>query len=239
MTLNFNIDRWAVAALVIIGIIIAGSRWLADHPEHDPRAPLGIDDPVGWTTGRKLARLREAPDECRGFLQRSGVSFSELPPMGEGACRLSDRTVLAPDQANGLAFRPAKAPATCAVNAGLALWLRQGVEPAAARHLGSRVVALEHLGTTNCRRIGGGDMGDWSEHATGNAIDIAAFVLADGRRIVIRTDWHGKGAASAFLRDARDAGCRIFGTLLSPDYNTAHADHFHIDQADRSWAVCR
>ena len=53
--------------------------------------------------------------------------------------------------------------------------------------LGSEVVRIEHLGTVNCRRIGGGDKGNWSEHATGNAIDISAFVLADGRRITVQT----------------------------------------------------
>lgn len=222
-----------------MALFVAGSRWLADHPEHNPWAPLGIDDPPGWATGRKLARLRDAPDECRAFLQRSGVDFSEMPPVGEGACRLADRTMLAADEAHGLIFRPAKAPATCAVNAGLVLWLRQGVQPAAERHLGSRVVRLEHLGTNNCRRIGGDETANWSEHATGNAIDIAAFVLTDGRRIVIRRDWSGQGAASDFLQEARDSGCGIFGTVLSPDYNAAHADHFHLDQADRNWGFCR
>ncbi|WP_232495471.1 extensin family protein [Novosphingobium kaempferiae] len=56
------------------------------------------------------------------------------------------------------------------------------MQPAPEAMLGERVVRLEHLGTANCRRIGGGETGNWSEHAIGNAIDIAAFVLADGRR---------------------------------------------------------
>lgn len=239
LTRYFNIDRWAVAVLMIMALLVAGSRWLADHPQHNPSAPLGIDDPPGWATGRKLAHLREAPDECRAFLRRSDIGFREVPPTGEGTCRLEDRTALVPDEAQGLAFRPARATTTCAVNAGLALWLRHGVQPAAERHLGSRVVALEHMGTSNCRRIGGGESGNWSEHATGNAIDIAGFVLADGRRINVRRDWRDRGAASAFLQEARDAGCGVFGTLLSPDYNAAHADHFHIDQAPRNWGFCR
>jgi hypothetical protein len=240
LTFNFNIDRWAVIALMVMALVVAGWRWLADHPQHNPWAPLSIEDTPGWATGRKLARLRDEPDECQAFLQRSGIGFTELPPAGEGECRRADRTLLSPDRASGLVLRPKRAAATCAVNAGLALWLRHGVQPAAQRHLGSRVVALEHYGTNNCRRIGGRETGGWSEHATGNAIDIATFELADGRRVKIRSDWNDQGAASDFLRDSRDAGCGIFGTLLSPDYNAAHADHFHLDQAGRrGWSFCQ
>lgn len=239
MKIDFNIDRWAVTVLVIAAVVVAGWRWLADHPQHNPWTPLHIDDPPGWATARKVAQLRDAPDECRAFLLRSGVGFEELAPVGEGACRRNDRTVLEPDMAHGLVLRPAPADATCAVNAGLALWLRQGVQPAAERHLGSRVTSLEHYGTHNCRRIGGDKTASWSEHATGNAIDIAVFVLADGRRINIRSDWHGQDGASDFLHESRDAGCGVFGTFLSPDYNAAHADHFHIDQASRrAWSFC-
>src|SRR5690606_11398742 len=117
---------------------------------------------------------------------------------------------------------------------GLALWLRHGVQPAAESLLGSPVVRIEHLGTYACRRIGGGETGRWSEHATGNAIDIAAFVLEDGRRISVSSDWNGEGRRSDFLNAARRSACDAFGTVLSPDYNAAHADHLHLDQARRT-----
>lgn len=236
-----TIDRWAFALLLSSALALFAWRWLEAHPQANPWAPLRLDDPPGWATARKLQRLRDDPAACRGFLTRSDIAFVGLPPGGADACRREDRLVAAPDPASGLTFRPAGAQATCAVHAGLALWLRQGVQPAAERRLGARVVALEHLGTNNCRRIGGGDTGRWSEHATGNAIDIAGFVLADGRRISVLRDWPRPGPASAFLREARDAGCGTFGTVLSPDYNRAHADHFHLDQAGgrRGWSVCR
>jgi hypothetical protein len=131
--------------------------------------------------------------------------------------------------------------ASCAVNAGLALWLRHGVQPAAEEMLGSRVVAIEHFGTASCRRIGGSDSGRWSEHATGNAIDIGEFVLADGRRVSVLGHWPENDDRGAFLREVRDNGCDVFATVLSPDYNAAHADHFHLDQAGRrrGWSFCR
>ena len=86
----------------------------------------------------------------------------------------------------------------------------------------------------------GRDDGPWSEHATGNAIDIAGFELKDGRVISILQDWDGEEARARFLRVARDEACDLFGTVLSPDYNAAHRDHFHLDQQDRAFGgACR
>jgi len=229
------LDRAAFTLLVLGGLVLAGRAWLADHPQHNPWAPLDLNDPPGWATQGKLAGVRDDPAECRAVLERSGVAFEALPPAGEGECRREDRTVLVEAP-----LAPAPPPATCAVGAGFALWLRQGVQPAAEELLGARVARIEHFGAYSCRRLDGRATGRWSEHATGNALDVAAFVLADGRRISVLRGWGGEGADAAFLRRARDAACRVFGTVLSPDYNAAHADHFHLDQAARGFGgVCR
>lgn len=235
------LDRIAITALIAACLLLAARGWLHDHPEHDPWTPLRLSDPPGWATSRKLAGLREDRGTCRAFLDRSGIAAQALPPAGSGACRRTDRAVLALPAGSAVRLSPAGAQATCAVDAGLAWWLRHGVQPAAETILRSRVVRVEHLGTYNCRRIGGGGSGAWSEHATGNAIDVAGFVLADGRRISVRGDWQGDGPAAAFLRAARDSACRAFATVLSPDYNAAHADHLHLDQARRGggWSACR
>lgn len=228
---------FALAALVLFG-----RAWLHDHPEHDPWAPLQLSDPAGWATSRKLTALRQDPAECHTFLKRSGIGFESLDPVGEGACRRADRVVLEDDRKSGRVLRPSAPRATCAVQAALAWWMQHEVQPAAEAIMGSRVVQIQHLGTANCRRIGGGDTGQWSEHSTGNAIDIAGFVFADGRRVRVLSDWQGQDKdAASFLRAARDGACLAFSTVLSPEYNAAHADHFHLDQADRAagWSACR
>lgn len=241
--MRFALDYWLLAALLLLACIAGSRAWLHDHPSYDPWAPLTLgDDPAGWASKSKIAALRSDPQTCRAFLRRSGIEFTQLEATGEGTCRRDDRQVLAADRPNGLVLQPAGAQATCAVGAGLARWLRHGVQPAAIASLGSRVVALEHYGTNNCRRIGGGDSGRWSEHATGNAIDIAAFKLANGRRVVVRRDWGGADKEAAFLHAVRDAACGEFSTVLSPHYNAAHADHLHLDQANRGgmgWSACR
>ena len=110
-------------------------------------------------------------------------------------------------------------------------------QPAAERLLGSEVEAIEHYGTYSCRRMYGRETGRWSKHATAEAIDIAAFRLADGRRISLLDDWDEGGQSAAFLRVIRNEGCRVFGTLLGPDYNEAHRDHFHMQAG--GFGTCR
>ena len=225
-----------VLPLFLLGAIFLAARaWLADHPQHNPWAPFDLRDPPGWATQRKLAALRDDPAECRAALERSGVAYAALPAQGEGPCLRGDRTVLARPP-----LSPYAPPTTCAVGAGLELWLRQGLQPAAEDLLGARVARIEHLGAYSCRRLYGRPDAPWSEHATGNALDVAGFVLDDGRRVGVASDWQGEGAEAAFLRRARDEACRMFGTVLSPDYNAAHADHFHFDQARRAFGgFCR
>ena len=232
------VDRLALLALLVLAGFVGARAWLHQHPQHDPWAPLNLSDPPGWATARKLVRLRGDPGECRATLARSGVAFTALPPTGAGECRRDDRVVLAPASAT---LRPAQPEATCAVDAGLVLWLRHGVQPAARDLLGSEVVAIEHFGTHACRRRYGRKDAPWSEHATGNAIDVAGFVLADGRRVSVRRDWAAGAARGAFLHAVRDSACGAFGTVLGPDYNAAHTDHFHLDQAGGriGWSVCR
>lgn len=228
-------DRIVIALLIIAGLVLAARGWLHDNPQHDPWAPLELAHPPGWASAMKLAALRDDTAACRAVLNRGEVAFTALPPQGEGACARADRTAL-----DGPAIRPASPQMTCPTAAGVELWLRHTVRPAAQELLGSPLAGIEHLGTYSCRRIGGGDTGNWSEHATGNAIDIAAFVLADGRRISVLRDWDGDAAEQAFLRRARDGACQSFATVLSPEYNAAHADHFHLDQADRMvGTMCR
>ncbi len=230
-----RLDNAAFLLLFLLSVLVGVRLWLEEHPEHNPWAPLMLDDAPGWATERKLARLRGDPEECRAVLDRSGVSYRELEAAGEGECRLEDRIAL--DEAP---LTPSSPSTTCAIAAAFERWLRQTVQPAARDILGTSVVRIEHLGAYSCRRLYGRATGRWSEHAQANALDIAAFVLEDGRRIVVLRDWQGSGTQAQFLRRVRDGACQSFTTVLSPDYNEAHADHFHFDQARRGFGgVCR
>ena len=116
---------------------------------------------------------------------------------------------------------------SCPLARQFARWVREDVRPAAERHLDSPIRRIETFGTYACRNVNGS--GRLSEHAFANAVDVSAFVLADGRRITVLDGWNGEGDARRFLRALHQAGCRRFAITLGPDANRDHRDHFHFD----------
>ena len=225
--------------LVIVAAVALGAySWGRGHPQDVPWTRLSLADPIGRFTNYKISRLRNDFAACRALLDAGGENYAALPPMSDaGTCGYVDAVRL--EQTPALAYKP-RAEVACGVALGLFLWERQIVEPAALRHFGVPVARIETYGSYACRAIGGGREGRKSEHARANAIDIAGFRLADGRRIGVAGHWRGDGREAAFLREVRDGACGSFSTVLSPDYNRAHRDHLHLDQAARGgWSFCR
>ena len=213
------------------------------HPQDMPWTPLDLTQPVGSFTGRKVAALGDEPGRCRGLLRDAGVRFTLLPARADGLhCGYRDAVQLRREAALSIAWRPDGLGTSCQIAAALALWEWHVVQPAALRHFGSKVTAIDHFGGYSCRRIYGRRQGRWSEHARANAVDVAGFRLADGRRISVVADWQGTGSKAAFLHEVRDGACRLFTMTLSPDYNAAHRDHLHLDEAAQGqfgWRGCR
>ena len=119
---------------------------------------------------------------------------------------------------------------TCPVARQFARWTRDELQPAARRLLGTTVRRIETFGTYACRGVNGDPNARLSEHAFANAVDVSAFVLADGRRITVLDGWRGgDGDVRRFLRAVHDGGCRRFSITLGPEANRQHADHFHFD----------
>lgn len=166
---------------------------------------------------------------CTAKLDAAEISFSPLPNQDKGGgCAVIDAVKLL-DIGTPTTNLGAM---TCDLAGTFAAWARYAVRPAARLYLGTEVVRIETFGTYACRDMrgaGGTIAGRISEHAHANAVDVAAFVLADGRRISIVNDWEVDGPASMFLHAVHDSACRRFKTVLSPDYNAAHQDHLHFD----------
>ena len=238
--------RRTILSLIALALLGLGALLLYGHarrhPEDVPWTALDLGRPIGLFTGRKLADLADEGQRCQGLMRRAGIAFTALPPRSAGQCGYDHAVRFAAGGSRGIAYRPADLGTSCAVAAALALWEWHVVQPAARRHFGRPVAAIEHFGSYSCRRVYGRDEGAWSEHATANAVDIAAFTLEGGRRISVVNDWGDDDAEGRFLREVRDGACDVFATVLSPDYNAAHRDHFHLDQAARGamgWRGCR
>jgi hypothetical protein len=168
--------------------------------------------------GSKSAGFTPLPDQYygAGCSAIGAVQLSELK---------SDRASLA---LSGLG------PMTCPLADSLAGWARYGVDRAAQQILGSPLTKIETMGSYNCRNIAGSLRR--SAHATGNAIDVSGFVLADGRRITVAGDWADKSPrVQRFFTAIHTSACKRFGTVLSPAYNSAHRDHLHLELSSRAF----
>ena len=239
--------RRAAFWLVFLGLAAAAYLYARDyvrrHPQDVPWTELRLDQPIGLFTVRKLAALSDRPQQCRALLAQAKAGDIAAPPRRATTpgCAYDDGMRLGRGPGEP-AFAPGGLVTSCPVAAGLLLFERQVVRPAALRHFGKPVAEMTHAGSYSCRRLYGRTEGEFSEHATADAIDLTGFVLADGTVVSVLRDWRAGGDKGAFLRDVRDGACRLFATTLSPDYNAAHADHLHLDMAQRGkagFSVCR
>ena len=237
--------RIVIVWLVLLGLALAaylyGRDYVRRHPQDVPWTPLRLDDPIGLFTLRKLAELEDDPAQCRALLAEAGAADVAAPPRRAGPdCGYDDGIGLRPARGE-TRYAPPGVVTSCPVAAALVLFERQVLQPAALRHLSSPVSEVRHAGSYSCRRLYGRSEGGFSEHATADAIDIVGFRLADGSTVSVLRDW-GAGNKGAFLDEVHDGACRLFATALSPNYNAAHADHLHFDQAKRGkagFSVCR
>jgi len=122
----------------------------------------------------------------------------------------------------------------CPIVAQLDRWISDGVQPAALKWFNARVVEIKQISAYSCRGMNGNPNAHISEHAFGNALDVAAFTLDDGRRITVKDGWHGMPEEQGFLRDVQGAACEQFTTVLAPGSNQYHYDHIHVDLMRRA-----
>jgi hypothetical protein len=168
----------------------------------------------------------EPARQCLSTLKAADVRYTPLPNQNNGGgCRTIDTVKLMSFSAEATNL----GAMTCPLAASFAAWAKHAVRPAARQYLGSEIVRIETMGTYSCRNVNGGRSGKLSEHAFGNAVDVSAFILKDGRRVSVLNGWNGKSDERAFLRRLHESACKRFGTVLGPNYNAAHANHFHFD----------
>jgi hypothetical protein len=225
--------RRALTALVAIAAFTVFAISCAGFLRTSPLGPPDLNQRMDRLTGARLASLANNDGLCTAVLQQGQISFTPLPPLQAGDCGYTNAVRLGQHGAALPALRPDNPGMSCTVAAAYHLWVRDVVQPAAQRHFGVPITAIDHFGTYSCRRTYGRDSGSWSEHARANAIDIAGFRLASGRQISVVRHWDGTRQEQAFLRETRDGACQLFATTLSPDYNEAHRDHLHLDMAPR------
>ena len=154
---------------------------------------------------------------------------------GQGACGIPN-AVSVEFVAGVRLSQPAKL--NCRTANTLANWVQDDAQMAVSR-LRSRITEMRVLASYACRGRNNQSGARLSEHALGNAVDIAAFTLANGDVLNIETDWN-IGRKGAALERLHETACGPFGTVLGPNADRFHYNHFHLDTASyRSGPYCR
>jgi len=203
--------RWGILILALaLAACIPGGRNRAPEPPPPPRA------------GASRSGL-----QCHLDLARDRVGFRVLPDRRfAGGC-----SALGSVQLTEIGTPTTNLGAmTCPLARQYARWVRSVVQPAARAHLGRAVTRVETFGTYACRSVNSRAGARLSEHAYANAVDVSAFVLANGRRLTVEDDWNGADErARRFLRAVHRGGCATFDIGLGPDSDANHRDHLHFD----------
>ena len=173
----------------------------------------------------------EAACLARGLVHESASvrPFHELN--GPGICG-AEHPFKVTALADGSVALNATQTLDCPMIAALDEWVRDVVQPAAESRFGERVVAIDSMGSYNCRGINNRSGASLSEHSFANAIDVGGFTLASGRTLDIKRGFNGADEGErAFLHEAHAGACDHFTTVLGPGYNVFHYNHFHLDLA--------
>lgn len=118
----------------------------------------------------------------------------------------------------------------CPLTAALNSWVERVVQPEARRHFGVLVSRVNVFGAYACRTVDNRENQVFSEHAFGNAVDIAGFELENGKKIIILRDFNAIHTnESAFLREIFAKSCALFSTVLGPGADVFHYNHIHLD----------
>jgi hypothetical protein len=213
----------------LVGLLLAGCVFGGGKDDRAPLRPMGAP-PV--TLNLPTSRDTQA---CFADLSRENVRYSPLPDRDYGGgCQVIGAVQLLDI---GVPVSGIKAM-RCGLAEEFIGWTRNAVAPAAYQILGSKLVRIETMGTYACRNTVGTATARLSGHALANAVDVSAFILADGRRVSVEDSWRSDDHdVQRFWKVIHTSACKRFGTVLSPDYNAAHYDHLHLEDDRKSF--CR
>lgn len=227
-------------ALLLLGLLLYLLRpWEAIPPAWSPWEPLSVSHPLTPVTRWKLFQIKNAPEDCRTALATASKEAIHYTPLEDftpmSGCPLENAVKI---DRSGVAFN-SSFTISCPWAVAWIMFERNELQRLALTHMDSRVNRIDHYGSFACRNVYNRETGRRSQHATASALDIAAFHLANGEQVSVLDDWAvpEKSERANFLRAFQDSACDYFGTVLGPDYNQAHANHFHLDTSN--YRFCR
>jgi hypothetical protein len=126
----------------------------------------------------------------------------------------------------------------CGTAKALRKWVNNGLVPSIGQR-GGGVSSIKVAAHYACRTRNNKKGAKISEHGKGRAIDISGVKLKNGEVITVLKGWRSAKNGKP-LKRMHKAACCPFGTVLGPNADRYHQDHFHFDTARyRSGSYCR
>ncbi|HEY0125196.1 MAG TPA: extensin family protein [Rhizobium sp.] len=195
----------------------------AGEMQGPPKPPLAI-----------AAESEEEHRACLAQLTAIGASFKDIPRIDDGNGCGIDKPIVLTEPLPGIRMKP-EGTMRCEAALALAHWMKESVIPAAAALKDNgRIVTINQASTYICRLRNNATTGKISEHARGNAIDIAGFTFENGKTVGIEPRREDPTLTGAFQRTASASACLYFSTVLDPESDAAHETHFHLDVLKRN-----
>jgi hypothetical protein len=250
-----GVVQYLVVPLVALGVF--GCR-VYDFAERDPWRNEAEQRCLAANPVRSSSYLEPTPEIGRGAcgmtqpfkvaaIGDGTLSGAREQPAPQGfAARV--RGILGPTNVAARRSAPAatavtiepRATLACPLIAAVDRWFLEDVQPAAIAWFGEQVVEIKQISSYACRSMNNQPGARTSEHAYGNALDVAAYRFASGREVTVKDGWRGRPEERGFLRQIHAAACGRFSTVLGPGADAFHYDHFHLDLARRSSkSVCK
>lgn len=204
---------------------------MAAYPRMDSPAP-DYPDPE---PERPAIQPMSAEDvACRQKLKKMKVRYVDLKPIHDSpSCQIAHPVKVY--AIGGVEMKPA-ATLNCEMAATFAAWTRNELVPSSRWRYFSGVKTIHQGSAYSCRRIARSRT--MSAHSRGNALDVMAITLNNGKKISVRKQGLFAFRARGLLNNVRSDGCQYFTTVLGPGYNYDHRDHFHFDLMERKRAAC-
>lgn len=214
-------------AAPVQGPAAPGQTARPDEKTGEPTEPEPQYDADPRSAQRALPSIPAEEIACRTRLGELGVIFEARPEEhDEAGCALPYPLFV---RSFGKVTLEPAALMNCAMAEASARFARDVIQPAAQRSFGEDLVSIAQASGYVCRPRHG--TRKLSEHAFGNALDIASLALSKGTLIEVKAGGDEKHVD--FLDDLRKAACGPFKTVLGPGSDADHATHLHVDLAPR------
>jgi hypothetical protein len=246
---SFRLVSWRLlCCCLLLGLNACGAR--ISFEEREPwrrEAEVSCLNSGAVKEGPSVAVLKaiEGPGVCGADYPLRVAALGEPAVTGFAEETVPLQTSFGAAARTAVTARPAAVTPTatlaCPMVSALDRFFSETVQPSAIRWFGQPVVTARQISAYSCRGMNDNPFARISEHAFGNALDIASFTLADGHTITVKDGWRGTPREQGFLHDVEEGACAMFTTVLAPGSNAYHEDHMHVDLMRRQSgrAICQ